>query len=38
LRISRAEFIRAFNDLPIIAVNPIQQRGQEIVFQLQFYV
>jgi len=38
LRISRSEFIKAFNDLPLIAVNPIQQRGQDIVFQLEFFV
>ena len=38
LRISRNEFIRAFNDMPILAVNPLQQRGQEIVFQLEFFV
>jgi hypothetical protein len=38
LRISRNEFIKAFNDMPILAVNPLQQRGQEIVFQLEFFV
>ena len=38
LRISRSEFIKAFNDLPILAINPLQQRGQDIVFQLEFYV
>jgi hypothetical protein len=38
IRISRTEFIKAFNDLAIIAVNPIQQRGQDIVFQLEFFV
>ncbi|MFN6089961.1 MAG: hypothetical protein ACK5YS_00665 [bacterium] len=38
LRISRSEFIKAFNDLPLIAFNPIQQRGQDIVFQLEFFV
>lgn len=38
LRISRTEFIKAFNDLALIAVNPIQQRGQDIVFQLEFFV
>jgi len=38
LRISRAEFIRAFNDFAILALNPLQQRGQEMIFQLEFYV
>jgi hypothetical protein len=38
LRISRSEFIKAFNDLAILAVNPIQLKGQDIVFQLEFYV
>jgi hypothetical protein len=38
MRISRSEFIKAFNDLSILAINPLQQRGQEIVFQLEFYV
>jgi hypothetical protein len=38
LRISRTEFIKAFNDSAIIAVNPIQQRGQDIVFQLEFFI
>ncbi len=38
IRISRSEFIRAFNDLAILAVNPLQQRGQEMIFQLEFYV
>ena len=38
LRISRSEFIKAFNDLAILAINPIQQKGQETIFQLEFYV
>ena len=38
MRISRAEFINAFNDLSIIAINPLQLRGQDVVFQLEFYV
>jgi hypothetical protein len=38
LRIPRQEFIKAFNDMAILAINPIQQRGQDIVFQLEFYV
>jgi hypothetical protein len=38
LRISRTEFIRFYNEAHIIAVRPIQERGQESVFQLEFYV
>jgi hypothetical protein len=38
LRISRAEFIRFYNEATIVAVRPLQLRGQESVFQLEFYV
>ncbi|MBS1490657.1 MAG: hypothetical protein JSS93_09025 [Bacteroidetes bacterium] len=38
LRISRSDFIKAYNDSPIIALNPLQIRGQEAVFQFEFYV
>jgi hypothetical protein len=38
MRISRSEFIKAFNDLPIIAIAPLQLHGQGDVFQLEFYV
>ncbi|HEY4655613.1 MAG TPA: hypothetical protein VIH22_13920 [Cyclobacteriaceae bacterium] len=38
LRISRAEFIRAYNELPIIAIKPLQQPGQETIFEFEFYV
>jgi hypothetical protein len=38
LRISRTEFIKAYNDTPIIALRPIQETGQEAVFQLEFYI
>jgi hypothetical protein len=38
LRISRTEFIKAYNDSQILAINPIQQRGQEAVFQFEFYI
>ena len=38
LRISRTEFIKAYNDFPILAVRPIQQRGQDAVFELEFFV
>ncbi|MEM6360070.1 MAG: hypothetical protein AAF149_13125 [Bacteroidota bacterium] len=36
-RISRAEFITAYNTLSIIAVNPIQEKNSP-VFQLEFYI
>ena len=38
LRISRTEFIKFYNDANIVAIRPIQERGQESVFQLEFYV
>jgi hypothetical protein len=38
LRISRTEFIKAYNDAQIIAINPLQLHGQEGVFQFEFYV
>jgi hypothetical protein len=38
LRISRTEFIKAYNDLPIIAINPLQLKGQDGIFQFEFYV
>lgn len=38
LRISRTEFIKAYNESQIIAINPLQQRGLEAVFQFEFYV
>lgn len=38
LRISRSEFIKAYNELPILAIHPIPLRGQEVVFQLEFYI
>jgi hypothetical protein len=38
LRISRTEFIKAYNDSPIIAINPLQIKGQDGVFQFEFYV
>ncbi len=38
VRISRIEFIKAFNDLPIIAVKPIPLKGEENAFQLEFFV
>jgi hypothetical protein len=38
LRISRTEFIKAYNDSPILAIHPLQQKGQEGIFQFEFYV
>jgi hypothetical protein len=38
LRISRFEFIKAYNDSPIIAINPLQLKGQDTVFQFEFYI
>ena len=37
-RISRNEFITAFNSLPILAVRPIPLRDNDALFQLEFYV
>jgi hypothetical protein len=38
VRISRTEFIKAYNDSPIIAINPLQLKGHDGVFQFEFYV
>lgn len=38
LRISRTEFIKAYNDSPIIAITPLQLKGHDAVFQFEFYV
>lgn len=38
LRISRSEFIKAYNDSQILAINPMQLRGQDSVFQFEFYL
>ena len=38
LRISRAEFIKAYNDSQILAIAPMQLRGQDAVFQFAFYL
>jgi hypothetical protein len=38
LRISRTEFIKAYNDAQILAINPLQLKGQDAVFQFEFYV
>jgi hypothetical protein len=38
VRISRTEFIRFYNESHIIAIRPVQERGQEMVFQFEFFV
>lgn len=38
LRISRSEFIKAYNDCPIIAIRPLQQPKQEAIFEFEFYI
>lgn len=37
-RISRTEFIKAYNDSAILAINPLQLRGQDTVFQFEFFI
>ena len=38
LRISRTDFIRAYNELNILAIRPLPMRANDIAFQLEFYV
>ena len=38
LRISRSEFIKAYNDSTIIAIRPLQQPRQEAIFEFEFYI
>ncbi len=38
LRISRSEFIRMYNDSPIVAIRPMQQPKQETIFEFEFYI
>ncbi len=38
LRISRSEFIRAFNSTRIIAMKPLQIADNETDFQFEFYI
>jgi hypothetical protein len=38
LRISRSEFIKAYNESAILAMRPLQLQNQDTVFQLEFYV
>ena len=38
LRIDRIEFIKAYNEYPILAVRPVPIQGQQSAFQLEFYI
>jgi hypothetical protein len=38
VRISRTDFIKAYNESQILAIAPLQQRGQDSIFQFEFYV
>lgn len=38
LRISRTEFIKAYNSVQMIAVKPIQIQSNETDFQIEFYI
>jgi hypothetical protein len=38
LRISRTEFIQAYNNSDILAIRPLQLNGVDSVFQLEFYI
>ena len=38
LRISRSEFIKAYNSVQMIAVQPIQIQSNETDFQIEFYI
>lgn len=38
VRISRTEFIKAYNSIQMIAVQPIQTQGNETDFQIEFYI
>lgn len=38
LRISRFEFIKAYNDSTILAINPLQLKGEDAIFQFEFYI
>jgi hypothetical protein len=38
LRISRTEFIQAYNNSEIIAIRPLQLPNVDAVFQLEFYI
>lgn len=38
LRISRAEFIKAYNSAQIVAMKPVQVQGNDTDFQIELYV
>jgi hypothetical protein len=38
LRISRNEFIKAYNSAQIVSLRPIQSPGNETDFQLEFFI
>lgn len=38
LRISRTEFIKAYNAAAMIAIKPLPMQGNETDFQIEFYV
>ena len=38
LRISRTEFIKAYNTAAMIAIKPLPMQGNETDFQIEFYV
>lgn len=37
LRISRTEFIKAYNSVQMLALKPVQVKGNETDFQIEFY-
>lgn len=37
-RISRIEFIKAYNSIQLVAMKPLQSQGNETDFQIEFYV
>jgi hypothetical protein len=38
LRISRTDFFKAYNDLPILAIKPLQKPKQDAIFEFEFYI
>ncbi len=38
VRISRTEFIKAYNSVQMVAVKPLQVQGNETDFQIEFYI
>ncbi|MGE0772120.1 MAG: hypothetical protein AB7K37_10445 [Cyclobacteriaceae bacterium] len=38
IRISRTEFIQAYNNSQILAMRPLPERNLDAVFQFEFYV